>query len=559
MRLTSVLVVALGVAAVVVCGGLGCGGSSGVPDGGFVPDLVCPGSSECPGDPAGPFEVGYAQADITPDLAARDTYTDENGDGQWQESEPWTDVDGDGVFNPVFVAGFGSARVATAVHDPLWSRALVIRSRGLTVAIAVLDLVGLFYDEVLKIRAQVKAQRPDLDLVLVMTTHNHEGPDTLGIWGPDQHESGVYLAYNAMVGQRCAESIVAAAAALQPAVATFAGIDVEDAGGDLTPYVDDSRAPTVINPRLTVLDFAAAGGGARIATLVNWSNHPEALGGDNTAITSDFPHYLRTGMEEGFTRQGTTYAGTGAPVIYVNGAVGGLMTTLHTRPIADDGTPVPAAQQESFAAAAAIGHGVAAFALRALGPGGGAVLEAAPDLAFRTISFVAPLDNTALHVAYFFGIFDRALYEYDPRSPIDVGNLPHIRTEIDYVTFGPASIITVPGELFPELFLGGYDGSYRGTYALIEPDNPNPPDLAAAPPPPYLRDLMAGEHRMVFGLANDEIGYIVPAYDFKLDPLVPYLEQAPGDHYEEIVSLGERVEDSIVGTARKLIEYQSGR
>jgi hypothetical protein len=261
-------------------------------------------------------------------------------------------------------------------------------------------------------------------------------------------------------------------------------------------------------------------------------------------------------MERGFTRLGQAYEGTGAPVVYVNGPVGGLMTTLHTHPIADDGTPVPADQIESFATAEAIGHGVAAFALRALGPGGGAVEVADPELTFRTIAFTAPLDNTALHVAYFFGIFDRSLYGWDSESPIDVGNIPHVKTEVDYLTFGPASIVGLPGELFPELFVGGYDGSHRGTYDLIDPANEYPPDLAAAPPPPYLRDLMAGEHRMVFGLANDEIGYIVPAYDFKLDPLVPYLEEAPGNHYEEIVSLGERVEESIVGAARKLVQWR---
>ena len=533
----------------------GChGGATGVPDGGFVPDLVCPGKA-CPGDPKGPLEVGYAQEDITPDLATRDTYTDENGDGQWQESEPWTDVDGDGIFDPVLLAGFDNGRVATGVHDPLWSRALVIRSRGLTVAIAALDLIGFFYDETLKIRERVAAQRPDIDLVLVMSTHDHQAPDTMGLWGLSQKVTGVYKPYHEQIVERCAASIVAAADQLQPAVATFAGIDVADAGGDLTPYVSDTRSPTVIDSRLTVIDFIATGG-ARIATLVNWSNHAESLGSRNTLLTSDFPHYVREGVEQGFTRLGQTYAGTGAPVVYVNGAVGGMMTPLHTHPIADDGTPVPADQIESFATAEAIGHGVAAFALRALGPGGGAVEDASPDLAFRSISFVAPLDNTNLHVAYYFGVFDRALYEWDPQSPISADNVPYIKTEVAYVTFGSAAIVGLPGELFPELFVGGYDGSYRGTYDLIDPSNPNPPDLTAAPAPPYLRDLMAGDHRMVFGLCNDEIGYIVPAYDFKVDPVLPYLAQPPGDHYEETVSLGPRVEESIVGAARKLIQWQ---
>jgi hypothetical protein len=551
MRHTATLAVPLALAlALAGCGG----GAKGVPDGGFVPDLVCPGAA-CPGDPAGPLEVGYAQVDITPDLTARDTFTDANGDGWWQDGEPWTDVDGDGVFDPVLLAGFDQGRVATGVHDPLWARALVIRSRGLTVAIAALDLIGFFNDEILKIRAQVKAARPDVDLVLVMSTHDHQAPDTMGLWGIDQKVTGVYQPYHEQIVARCAAAIVDAANGLQPAVATFAGIDVADAGGDLTPYVSDTRPPVVIDSRLTVIDFAAPGG-ARLATLVNWSNHAEALGSGNTLLTADYPYYLREGMEQGFTRLGQSYAGTGAPVLYVNGAVGGMMTPLHTHPIADDGTPVPADQIESFATAEAIGHGVAAFALRALGPGGGATTEASPDLAFRSISFLAPLDNKGLHLAYYYGVFDRSLYRWDPQSPISDTNVPYLKTELSYVTFGPASIIGIPGELFPELFVGGYDGSYRGTYDLLDPNSDYPPDLAAAPAPPYLRDLMAGEHRMVFGLCNDEIGYIVPAYDFKVDPLLPYIERAPGDHYEETVSLGARVEESIVEPARKLIQWE---
>jgi len=535
------------------------GGGRGTPDGGFAPTRVCPGDPDCPGDPAGALAAGYAQVEITPDLAARDTVTDTNGDGRWQKDEPCTDVDGDGVCNPPWIAGFDRGLFATGVHDPLWSRALVVRSRGLTVAVAALDLVGLFHGEVVKIREGVRARRPDVDLVLVMSTHNHEGPDTMGLWGPELNLTGLHPGYNALVVQRCADSIVAAAEALQPAAATFAGADVADPGGDLSPYVDDSRAPTVIDTRLSVVDFTTPDGRGRIATLVNWSNHPEVLGGDNPLLTSDFPHYVREGMEHGFTRLGTAYQGTGAPVIYGSGSVGGLMTPLHTHPIADDGTAIPDDRRETFESAAALGHGVAAFALKALGPGGGAQTEASPDLGFRTVRFRAPIDNSALHVAYFFGVFDRELFEYDPASPIDVGNLPHVETEIAYVTLGPASILTMPGELFPELFIGGYDGSRRGTYDLIPAGNPNPPDLSRAPPPPYLRDLMAGEHRMLFGLGNDQLGYIVPAYDFALDPLLPYLEQAPGDHYEEVVSLGERVEVTVVGTARRLLEWRPPR
>ena len=52
---------------------------------------------------------------------------------------------------------------------------------------------------------------------------------------------------------------------------------------------------------------------------------------------------------------------------------------------------------------------------------------------------------------------------------------------------------------------------------------------------------------MVFGLTLDFLGYIVPRYNFVLDPVAPYLQDAPGDHYEETNSVGPRAEPEIVG------------
>ena len=43
---------------------------------------------------------------------------------------------------------------------------------------------------------------------------------------------------------------------------------------------------------------------------------------------------------------------------------------------------------------------------------------------------------------------------------------------------------------------------------------------------------------MVLGLTNDEIGYLIPEYDYVLDEGLPYLSEAEGDHYEETNSLG---------------------
>ncbi len=72
----------------------------------------------------------------------------------------------------------------------------------------------------------------------------------------------------------------------------------------------------------------------------------------------------------------------------------------------------------------------------------------------------------------------------------------------------------------------------------------------------YLKDVMDGapEHRMVFGLTLDFLGYIVPRYNFQLDPDAPYFAEAPGNHYEETNSIGPRADPEIVGTPRRLIQ-----
>src|SRR5262249_30862900 len=91
----------------------------------------------------------------------------------------------------VYMAGFGNNRKATKVHDPLMARAVVIRDNNTKVALVSIDVVGFGYPNVLRIRTQL----PGVAYVLVSSTHNHEGPDTIGLWGPNLSESGVDPGY----------------------------------------------------------------------------------------------------------------------------------------------------------------------------------------------------------------------------------------------------------------------------------------------------------------------------------------------------------------------------
>ena len=89
---------------------------------------------------------------------------------------------------------------------------------------------------------------------------------------------------------------------------------------------------------------------------------------------------------------------------------------------------------------------------------------------------------------------------------------------------------------------------------------PNLPNFDEAPAPPYMRDLVLAhpgvKYPVLAGLAEDYIGYIIPAYNYVLDPSNPYINEAPGDHYEEVYSLGPLVEQHAVHPILQLLQYR---
>ena len=60
----------------------------------------------------------------------------------------------------VYLAGFGHNRLATGVHDPIYVRCLAFEVRPRTLTLCAADVIGLFYDDVQKIRARFAEKAP---------------------------------------------------------------------------------------------------------------------------------------------------------------------------------------------------------------------------------------------------------------------------------------------------------------------------------------------------------------------------------------------------------------
>jgi hypothetical protein len=534
------------------------------------PDLVCPGATGCE-DGAGTLHAQAAVADITPPCF--ESWTDVDGNGEYSKTkdefldcgcdrlcpddEGYTSADegeGDDEFAAVWMGGFSAAHPATGVADGIQARALVLDKGDVRIAIVSVDLIGFFYDDTRQTRELLAERGLEVDYLLVGATHTHEGPDTMGLWGERTGKSGYQPEYLAFVRERIADTVEEAVAGLtEVGEMRVGGLNPEDEHErGAANVIDDGRDPVVIVDELGVL-YLADTSGDTIATVVNWGEHPETLADDNYLISSDFVHLVRETVEGGSTWDAYSTEGLGGTAIYLQGMVGGMMTPLHTTTHTPDGDVLSGATWEKNDA---IGTLLGEMALKAVAE---AAVTENTDLYVAHSIFTMPVDNIAFQAMFRIGVFPRELSGYDPDAPLDDDNVPDVETEMDHIRIGPLDMLTIPGELLPEVGIGGYDGSKTGStlYDLVQAENPNPPDISAAPSGPYIRDQMSGEFNWIVGLGNDELGYIIPAYNFKLHESVPYLDEAEGDHYEETNSLGPDTEPIISAQAERLLQWSA--
>ena len=431
-----------------------------------------------PSRAAGTLQVGFGRRRITPSLD-----------------------------RPVWLAGFGRGRRATAIHDDLWAVASVIDDGEHRLGLVVLDAIGLYHDQVVAVRRRVSAEA-HLDYVIVASTHNHSAPDVMGIWGPHAIRSGVDPVYRDALVTRAAAALDDAVGALAPAQMSLLEIPMPTEG-----LVADSRPPHVFDATLRVMHFTVPAVGATIGSIVNWANHPETPWAQNTEVTADFPGYLRELLADGVTVEGRSVApGLGGTHIYVNGAIGGLMTTdpdtAVTDPFENRTFAVPS-HEKARAVGRRLGHAV----LGAVQARAATNAEATPRLTIAAETLELRLDNVLFRAAAGLGVIERGQPRWN-----------RIRTEVSVIRLGDATMICVPGELYPEIANGG----------IVHPPGA---DFDTRPVEvPSLRDLAPGRVTFLFGLANDEIGYIIPKSQW--DDHSPWLDGAPERPYGEINSLG---------------------
>jgi len=395
------------------------------------------------------MKIGYAQNVITPSLD-----------------------------RPVYLAGFGQNRRATTIHDDLYVRALAIQTEDITLMLVALDLIGFFRPDVLQVFETLQASKafkvPNPQIVIA-STHTHHGPDTMGLWGPDDKTRGVDEVWMSATRQTIADTIAASVVDLRPASAKWTSVHVPG-------LIKNARNPEILDHELTLLQFVSEDE-TPLLTCMNLPCHPEVLWEHNPNITADYVHTLREETERR----------TGAPCMFFAGALGGMMT--------------PDVKDHSFEEADSMGRKMAEEGVKAL-----EVTSAnqQPGVSIKKKEIKAKLTNPLYKIAF----WRKLLPDVRDRNG-------HVTTEVNLIQIGGLWLATVPGELLPKLGL----------------------QLKA-----WMKEAGA-QVTGVVGLANDELGYILPVEDFKY----PWNPFKPGKHYEETNSIGKDIGPSVMAGIRSLL------
>ncbi len=441
------------------------------------------------------LKAGFAEADITPALVAG---------------------------KPVYLAGYGMNRKATGVHDPIMARCVVLESGGERIALACVDLIGLQHPQVKEIRSRLA----DFRYVMVSSTHNHEGPDVIGIWGRGPFHRGVDDSYLTLVVERVVAMIQEAAGKLAPVTAAFGTAEDES-------LVNDSRLPVVKDGVLRVVRLNQAGTAMPAGLIIDWSSHPEALGSKNKLLTADFPHATVAALVKRYQ----------CPVLYLSGAVGGLLAPPRGNVKDAAGNVL---HEGDYEYARIYGEMVADLAAKAI--------DSAEPLALAPFvvssrPIAVPVENPLYRVARAIGVLKRPatvwtgdFQQFGDPMTLEKKSLPSaVESEVAYLRLGELHVACIPGEIYPELVYG----------KIQEPVDPAA-DFPEAPLEPSVASLMPGKKWLLIGLANDEVGYIIPKRQW--DKSSPYAYGKQAGQYGEINSCGPQVGPIVMEALKRRVE-----
>ena len=426
------------------------------------------------------------------------------------------------IIGKYYVAGsIGiEGKLATSVEDDLLVRTVALNDstgRG-TAVFTVLDSYGLSLTDVREIRTRLAdwAKENNINSITVSVLHQHSAVDTFGMNGNIfrmvflnpartflglETENGKNDEYMENLFNTTTESIKAAFSDMTEG-------DLYYGTADATKYIYDKRQPFVNDPNFNRLRFVPADG-SKETWLVTSQIHCVGNGAAGTLVTGDYPYYAEQVINE-----------YGANVLFIAGAEQANTQEKNADTVIDY-TPNEITIENTIGFGKSIGKDLTAITEET---------KVSPLLNIRYKETLLPLTNSILLLAGKAGLFENL---------IRIEKLDYfVLTEIGYMEIGDnLAFAIVPGEIAPEL---AYGGCLSADYSWSGEDWQYPSMQEIVTASGSDRDLH------VIGLANDQVGYIVPDND--------YMSMLHEDSKSiEFVALGKNTASTLIMSFEELV------
>ena len=406
-------------------------------------------------------------------------------------------------------------KLATKQHDDQKVRTVAISDgRGVTI-FSVLDAYGLANSDVRAIRGEFAkwAEKEGIKLtaVNISVLHQHSCVDTFGMNGDivsalflssiksllgiklpsGQNPEYMDHLYDVTIG-----SMKDAVKSMEPGTLYYGKVDVKE-------YIYDKRDPQVFENNMNRFRFEPDNAESKETWIANCGIHCVGHGAAGTELTGDYPYY----MEEYINKNDN------ANLLYIEGAE--LAITLETDNIKPDATTVEKVG-EDCATLAEYGYTIAKK-LESITPDDETVVEPILNISFKEVW--VEIENNILVLAAKGGLLVNNV------AKDGIGKYA-ILTEVGYAEFGKGiAVPIIPGELAPEIAFGGANDGFIAW-------NDTKWEI------PAFNELCKDKQLIVFGLTNDQIGYLINENNWH-----SYFAEN-----EEIVSCGKSAATTIANT-----------
>lgn len=402
------------------------------------------------------------------------------------------------------LAGFAPKRLALERQGDLYARCFVIECpTGERVAFVTLDLIGFIRYDVLEVRREIRKRGIiDPNSLIIASTHQHAGPDMIGMWGrsalplaPNIAGSGRDENYIAGVREKIIALVERTISKLEKAELSVIEADGEGYSKNIHLLKEVSGLSSSGGLDTSLVTLVARGEHGTIATLTNFGVHPETFKSNQQILSADFPGAFVNKMEKEF----------GGTALFANGLLG-AMVSCRTKLVFRKENPTAADR------ANALGGGLVER-INNKASSENKLDYSDRYLRIRKKIVTLPLENLLFQEGMKTGII--------PNNSDILTDENEVMTEVGIVDIGNVRILLVPGEMQPTLGL-------------------------------KIKKMTGA--KMIIGLANDEIGYIIPTEDFYKfgieDP-----KDGPVDlyKYERTMSLGPETGDRIYQAFEELL------